>query len=119
VSSSGQQVGIWTPAACQWQYQDSRAEDLLANYYDSNGWQCFTGAHYLGNATDWNGYCQSIGYASAALVGNTAYDWRCVSSSGQQVGIWVAYLCQWQYNIKPAVGRLVDFNNPNAWQCWG
>ncbi len=53
------------------------------------------------------------------LVGSTAYDWRCVSSSGRQVGIWVQTLCEWQYNINPAEARLVDFNNPNAWQCWG
>jgi hypothetical protein len=106
-------------AACRWQWQDSQAEDLLANFYDPQGWECFTNAQDLGNATNWNGYCQSQGYASATLVGNTAYDWKCVSSNGQQTGISVANLCEWQYNINPAVGRVTNFYDPNSWQCWG
>ncbi|HLX56900.1 MAG TPA: hypothetical protein VKR83_07735 [Ktedonobacteraceae bacterium] len=119
VSSSGQEVGISTTLACRWQYQDPNAEDLLADYYSTNGWECFTDAHYLGNATDWNGYCQSQGYASATLTGNNAYDWACVSSSGQRSGISVMNLCEWQYYYAQAEGRLVNFNDPNAWECWG
>lgn len=120
VASDGQHVGLSVTAVCQWQYHNSGALDRLADYNDpKNGWQCFTGQE-LGNISDWNGYCQSIGDSSAVLDGSTAYSWNCVTSSGQHQGLSVTAVCQWQYHDSNALDRLTDYNNPNSgWQCWG
>lgn len=119
VTSSGQHTAISMDGACQLQYSDSRAVSRMLNYNDPNSWQCFTNAQKFGMASNLNGYCQSIGDSSVSLDGNTAYNWNCVTPSGQHVGIWVDYACQWQYNISGAIARVADYFNPNSWECWG
>ena len=64
-----------------------------------------------------DGYCKSIGDRRASLDGKTAYDWRCVTPSGQHVGINMTDACNWQYNWT-TVARVADFYNPSSWQCW-
>lgn len=73
----------------------------------------------LGGATNLGGYCQSLGDTGVSLDGNTAYNWKCVTPSGQHVGIDVTAACIWQYNDSQILTRLADYNNPNSWQCWG
>jgi hypothetical protein len=119
VTHSGQHNGFSFTAACRWQYNDPQAEDRLANFYNPDSWQCFTNAYLLGNATNLDGYCQSLGDTGASLDGNTAYNWKCVTPSGQHVGIDVTAACIWLYNYSQILTRLVDYNNPNSWQCWG
>lgn len=72
----------------------------------------------LGSASDFNGYCRSIGDSSALLNGNTAYSWVCVTPGGQHVGIWVDSACKWQYSNSGAAARMLNYNNPNSWQCF-
>src|SRR5260370_30130772 len=72
----------------------------------------------LGGVTNLDGYCQSIGDSSASLDGTTGYSWTCVTSSGQHTGLSFTAACQWQYHDHQAVDRLIDYNNPNSWQCF-
>jgi serine/threonine protein kinase len=72
----------------------------------------------LGPASNLNGYCQSIGDSSASLDGSTAYNWNCVTPGGQHVGINMDGVCQWQYSDSRAVARMLNYNDPNSWQCF-
>ncbi len=119
VTPSGQQVGINADAVCHLQYGDSQSIGRLSDYYTSAGWQCMTGGQKVGMATNWNGYCQSIGNTSASLDANNGYGWNCVAPSGQHVALSVTSLCGWQYNISGAVDRLANYYDPNSWECWG
>jgi serine/threonine protein kinase len=119
VTPSGQHVGLSMTAACQWQYNDPQAEDRLGNYFAPNSWQCFSNAQKLGLVNNLSGYCQSIGNSSASLDGNTAYNWSCVTPSGQHVGLSMTAACQWQYNNNQAIDRLGNYFDPNSWECWG
>lgn len=105
--------------ACRWQYKDQQAEDRVQNYSDPYSWQCFTNAKKLGGVPDLDGYCRSIGDQSASLDGNTAYDWRCVTSDGQHNVFSFTDACRWQYKNQQAEDRMVDYSNPDSWECWG
>jgi hypothetical protein len=72
----------------------------------------------LGPMNNLNGYCQSTGYSGAKLTGNTAYSWYCVTSSGQLAGISMTSACRWQYGDSQAEDRMVDYFDPNSWQCF-
>lgn len=119
VTLLGDHNGVSMTAACQWQYADPHAEDRLLDYYEPGSWQCFTSASLLGNATNLDGYCQSLGDSGVSLDGNTAYDWKCVTAAGQHVGLDMTAVCIWQYGRTNLLTRMADFNNPNSWQCWG
>jgi|GEM_PF-2199605 len=72
----------------------------------------------LGSVSNLNGYCQSIGDSSASLDGSTAYSWTCVTSSGQHIGINMDGTCQWQYSDSTAISRMLNYSDPNSWQCF-
>jgi hypothetical protein len=69
---------------------------------------------------DLNGYCRSIGNVSASLDGPTAYDWRCVTPSGNHVGIYpnITAACHWQYSDSKAVDTMGNFYDPESWRCF-
>ncbi|MEU8659166.1 hypothetical protein [Actinoplanes philippinensis] len=67
---------------------------------------------------DLGAYCRSIGYADATLTGSTAYDWHCVSGSGQQGDLAFDAACRWTYSSDYAVDRIGDFHDPASVRCW-
>ena len=69
---------------------------------------------------DLSGYCQSIGHiGGAALDGTTAYDWKCVTSSGVHVAISMDDACAWQYRTTEGVfSRTATVSDPYSWQCY-
>jgi hypothetical protein len=67
---------------------------------------------------DLGAYCRSAGYADAALTGSTAYDWHCVSGSGQQGDLAFDAACRWTYASDYAVDRIGDFFDPASVRCW-
>jgi hypothetical protein len=70
---------------------------------------------------DLQGYCTSIGAANGVrLVGTTAYDWRCVTGAGAQVGMDMDDACQRQYPYEQAVfSRALAVPDPQSWKCLG
>ncbi|BEL07065.1 hypothetical protein Q0Z83_052560 [Actinoplanes sichuanensis] len=67
---------------------------------------------------DLGAYCRSIGYSDATLTGSTAYDWHCVSGSGQQGSLAFDAACRWTYSSDYAVDRIGDFYDPTSVRCW-
>jgi eukaryotic-like serine/threonine-protein kinase len=72
----------------------------------------------LGTASNFNGYCQSIGDSSASLDGNTAYSWHCVTPGGQHTAINMDGVCELQYSDSRAISRMLNYNDANSWQCF-
>jgi hypothetical protein len=68
-------------------------------------------------------YCASqAGYTNARVVGNkkNAYNWRCVSSNGTPFGlINMEEACRSINNDQNAEDRLLNYNDPNSWECFG
>ncbi len=118
VTQSGRHVGFSMTAACRWQYKDPQAIDVILDFFTPSSWFCDSNARDLGGI-NLNGYCQAGGYTGVSLDGKTAYDWRCVSQSGQHVGIDMSHACYWQYNNVSIVARMANYYNPSSWQCWG
>lgn len=67
---------------------------------------------------DLYGYCLSKGYANVSLIGQTVYDWKCKTSSGQYVSINLSDECLWQYKGVLNVPKFTDVNNPYSWACY-
>jgi transcriptional regulator with XRE-family HTH domain len=108
--------------ACQWGFPNFASDiiDRLADYYDPSSVQCYRGEITLGSiATEetLNLYCQYIKHVAIIKNGETAYDWKCKSSSGILEGFSVTDVCQWFYHRSDAFDRLVDFSHLNGWQC--
>jgi hypothetical protein len=108
-------------SACQWQYHQPDVIDRLADYYDPSSWQCYQHEKRLGpiSADDLNAYCQYKHYTGVYPNGGTAYNWFCHDQNGQRINIAITDVCQWHYSNKQAFDRLVDFNRPDGWECWG
>lgn len=66
---------------------------------------------------DLNAWCQSQGYASAELVAQNAYGWKCVASNGTTAGIDVVLACRAQYNDPDAWAYYRNYNDPDSWYC--
>jgi hypothetical protein len=72
---------------------------------------------------DFAAYCQAHGYASAKLIAENAYGWRCVSSSGQQVALSVTAVCR-EVTVKDDKPTVLDFlydftrTDSFAWECY-
>ncbi|HEY4036256.1 MAG TPA: hypothetical protein VGL94_20035 [Ktedonobacteraceae bacterium] len=67
-------------------------------------------------------YCTSQGdFTSAKVIGNhNAYNWRCVSSDGQNVGtINMEDACRTITNDPQAEDRFLNYFDPNSWECFG
>ncbi|TQK50751.1 hypothetical protein FBY35_1100 [Streptomyces sp. SLBN-118] len=69
---------------------------------------------------DLDGYCKSIGETGGArLTGNMkAYDWKCVTPSGQTVGLSVDDACTYAYPENPSVFSLAASDDPYSWKCY-
>jgi hypothetical protein len=82
------------------------------------------GFHIVGvKSADFNGFCKSIGYESAAIVGgdkgpDAFTHWKCHKGS-QNDGIDVGKACQWQTGNPNAYARYNDPNDARSWQCVG
>jgi murein DD-endopeptidase MepM/ murein hydrolase activator NlpD len=66
-----------------------------------------------------NGYCQSVlgSTASAILIENTVYGWRCKVNGLSQVGIYMGKACQWQYGTTFVSDYFEQSTNPYSWKC--
>jgi hypothetical protein len=120
---SGEQViqhtSINIQRACQWQYKQSDVVDRLADYYDPSSWQCYAHEKKLGGITNYlNGFCQSKHYTGVNSIHKNAYEWQCLDKNNTLVSISVADACQWYYQRNDAIDLLVNFNDPNGWECW-
>jgi energy-coupling factor transporter ATP-binding protein EcfA2 len=120
---SGEQVvqhtRVNTQQACQWRYKQSDVIDRLADYYDPSSWQCYAHEKKLGPITNYlNAFCQSKGYKGSNFPRDNAYEWDCLDRNNAPVSIAVADACQWYYQRNDAIDRLVNFNDPNGWECW-
>ena len=67
---------------------------------------------------DLNRYCQSLGDVRESLDGSTAYDWHCVTSSGNHVNIDIIKACQLEYNRSDATAIASNINDPSSWKCY-
>lgn len=68
---------------------------------------------------DLNGYCVAHGYSGVMLIENTAYGWRCVTSSSETADMNLYDACAWQHGSAYPTPQFSDFNNPNSWACYG
>lgn len=68
---------------------------------------------------DLNGYCVAQGYSGVTLVENTAYGWRCITSSGETMDMNLYDACASQHGSAYPTPQFSDFNNPNSWACYG
>jgi hypothetical protein len=116
-TSSGVRSSLSMSAACNWQYGPGITIDRMLDYFDPDSWRCSPTPHQLGRP-DFDGYCQSIGFADAISVGSTAYDWRCQAASGAITAFSMTAACAWTYGDSNTVDRTGDFFNPNAVSCW-
>ncbi len=67
---------------------------------------------------DLNRYCQSLGDVRASLDGSTAYDWHCVTPSGNHVSIDVIKACQLEYNRSDATAIASNIHDTSSWKCY-
>jgi predicted outer membrane repeat protein len=118
---SGKQIvqHINTQQACKWQYKQSDVIDRLADYYDPSSWQCYAHEKKLGSITNHLGdFCQHEHYTGINSTHDNAYEWQCLDQNNALVSISIADACQWYYQRNDAIDRLVNFNDPNGWECW-
>ncbi|MEU9889759.1 hypothetical protein [Sphaerisporangium sp. NPDC051011] len=65
-------------------------------------------------------YCKSIGNAGGVITdGNTVNDWKCVTGSGDRIGLSVNEACAWQYPYNAAAfSKYTDVNDRFSWKCY-
>jgi hypothetical protein len=67
--------------------------------------------------SDIQNYCQTQGQ-DAQLIGNNAYEWRCVNGS-PSFPIYMDQLCRNLTRTSNVIDRLANFNDPErGWECW-
>lgn len=71
-----------------------------------------------GGGMDLMGYCRSLGYVSVRTVGTTYYDWRCISSIGNDVQFSMRAACQWQYHNVNMWDLTQNFYSATGGWCW-
>ena len=81
------------------------------------------GARDLGGV-NLNYYCQHYygGNYHSAVVGRTAYDWRCVGghkAKGPSYGISVTNACLLQYQMPGLKAVALNDSDPTSWRCFG
>ena len=81
------------------------------------------GARDLGGV-NLTSYCQHYygGNFHSAVVGRTAYDWRCVESrhgGSASYGISVTNACLLQYQIPGLKAVALKDSDPTSWRCFG
>jgi hypothetical protein len=82
-------------------------------------------ADYLSSVptSDFTTYCQAHGYATAKLVVDNAYGWRCASSDGQEATFSVTAVCR-EVTVKDNEPTILDFlydftrTDNLAWECY-
>jgi hypothetical protein len=122
VDASGGQSGFSMKAACQWQYNDSAAQDYTPNFYHATGGVCFHGTFRGG--LNLRAYCTLGLHANdVQLRGNTVDDWYCVTYSASLGGyvysvITLLNACKWQYSGSYIVFRFDNFYAPTTGECW-
>jgi hypothetical protein len=119
VAQGGSRQPVNMLEVCRTNYS-YRAIDVLKNFYSPNpsAWECWKTYEGELGGVNLDGYCRSIGDVRSTLVGKTAYDWRCVTSSGGKAGIDMTKACRWQYNDPEAIDRVSNFYDPYSWRCW-
>jgi hypothetical protein len=112
---------------CKEQYsQYNNVIDRLADYFDPVSLQCYRDVRPLINsiATEANikAFCQNyLKYRDLyhnAASRKTAYDWKCLTATGQPVGFDVADLCRYVSHVDTAFDRLTNYYRPDGWECW-
>ena len=69
-------------------------------------------------------YCQVHygGNYKAAVLGSTAYDWRCVPkvhhAGTANYGISVTNACLLQYGLRGLIAYAINDNDPTSWRCF-
>jgi hypothetical protein len=105
-------------SACQWQYNNYSVVDVTNNFYDASSAICYRINAYMGGV-NLQGYCRALGYVGVTTVGSTAYDWRCVASTGFLLSLSsMTSACQWQYGFNTIVARFYNFYSTTSWECW-
>jgi hypothetical protein len=104
-------------AACQWQYNRSDVLSRFTDYYSTTSWQCF-GYSQIYGAIDFNGYCNSLGYDGSMVTEDDAYGMACNAGDEVPAGISVRAACLWQYSDPTVLERVVDFYQPDGWECF-
>jgi Cdc6-like AAA superfamily ATPase len=111
---------------CQEQYRRySHVIDRFADYFDPLNLQCYRDVRRLGpiiTPANVQSFCQSYekqrGLYNNAASRKTAYDWKCLTATGQPIGFNVSDLCRYVYHVDTAFERLTNYYRPDGWECW-
>lgn len=121
IDRNGNDVSLSLRAACQWQYQNVNEWDWTTNFYSVTGMVCLNGASLGGiNA---RAFCQSQGYYDVALLGSTAYDWRCLGYTFFGTPDYISFnmddACSWMYPNYAfyPLAVFTNFYSPTSWVC--
>ncbi len=111
---------------CQEQYpQYNNVIDRFADYFDPLSLQCYRDVKRLGpiiTETNIKEFCLNYekerGLYNNAANRKTAYDWKCLTATGQPIGFNVSDLCHYVYHVDRAFERLTNYYRPDGWECW-
>ncbi len=118
VGGDGRRSDLTFEAACRWAYSTGDAVDRIGDFRDPRSVSCWRVTPTV-VAPDFTNYCTSTGHSAAALLGTTAYDWRCVSynrSGPTYYDVDIQAACA--YTVTAAtVERFNNYYDPSTWQC--
>lgn len=120
IDRNGNDIAVNMRSVCQWQYHNPNMWDYTSNFYATNVGGCMLAN--IGGGINARAFCQSEGYADVRLMGNTAYDWRCLArdvwgNPDTPVEFNMDEACEWMYNNSTSLARFADFYTPTSWQC--
>ncbi|WIM99886.1 hypothetical protein ACTOB_003554 [Actinoplanes oblitus] len=114
-TADGRDADIALDAACRWTYGLAEAVDRIGDFHRPDSVGCWRVRSDV-VAPDFDRYCRAIGADGAALTGDTAYDWHCVTG-GTPSDIDVLAACRETTFGYATVDRFADFYDARSWQC--
>jgi hypothetical protein len=119
VDGDGAHSDLTFEAACRWTYAGDAAVDRIGDFRDPTSVSCWRVTPSIVQP-DFTNYCTTTGHSAAALLGTTAYDWRCVSynrSGPTYYDVDVLAVCTYTVGTAATVERFDNYYDPATWQC--
>ncbi|MEU4240849.1 hypothetical protein [Actinoplanes sp. NPDC026619] len=119
VAADGGLGDLTFEAACRWAYSTGEAVDRIGDFRDPASVSCWRVTSTVVQP-DFTNYCTTTGHSAAALLGDTAYDWRCVSytrAGPTYYDVDVLAVCTYTVGTAATVERFNNYYDPSTWQC--